>query len=81
MTLHNPQAMRALRATPVVRGLRYSNPVRRFSSNISIDVPHDHPQLQKKALEIYAEHGAVVVRGLNKEYVQVRVVWCMKVNA
>ena len=46
----------------------------RCMSNVSIDVPYDHPQLEKRAMEIYAEHGAVVVRGLNREYVQVSII-------
>ena len=37
-----------------------------------VEIPHDHPNLSKRAAEIFAEYGAIVVRGLNKKYVEVR---------
>jgi hypothetical protein len=54
---------RAARALPRLRA--------RGISLSAVEINHDAPNLATAAAAIYAEHGCVVVRGLNKEYVEV----------
>ena len=57
---------RPLSRPSVARGMIW-----RGVSISALEVPHDHPNLPAKAAEIYEEYGSVVVRGLNKAYVEV----------